>query len=117
MLCRAVGLDQANVEIEGAFCDRCAVIDGKRQRIARSLRVIDQRPQDRGRGCAAERADKRPVILAGLPLPAAVAGAHPRGVVEKVRRPGQHEILRKGAGRVSWLSRVNSMTRGVMVFR
>ena len=65
VLRRAVGLDQANVEIEGALRDRRAVIDGERQRIAGSLRMIDQRPQDGGGGGAAERADKSPVILAG----------------------------------------------------
>src|SRR4030081_1416474 len=52
--------------------------------------MIDQRPQDGGGGGAAERADKRPVIVAGPPLPAAVAGGHPRGLVEQMRRLGQH---------------------------
>ena len=46
----------------GPSRDRRAEIHGQRQRIARALRMIDQRPQDgRGRG-AAERADKGPVI-------------------------------------------------------
>src|SRR5215213_4850007 len=55
--------------------------------------MIDQRAQDGGRGSAAERTDERPVIIAGLPLPAAVTGAHPRGVVEKVLGPCKHENL------------------------
>jgi hypothetical protein len=94
MLRRPVGLDQANVEIERALRDRRAKIDGQRQRIARSLRMIDQRPQNGGGGGAAERADEGPVIVAGLPLPAAVTGGHPRGFVEKVRSLGQHESPR-----------------------
>src|SRR5260370_20462942 len=52
--------------------------------------MIDQRPQDRGGRGAAERADEGPVIGAGPPLPAAVAGGHPRGVVEQVRSLGEH---------------------------
>jgi hypothetical protein len=84
VLRRPVGLDQANVEIEGALHDRRAKIDGQRQRIAGPLRVIDQRPQNGGGGRSAERADEGPVIVAGLPSPAAVTGGNPRGVVEKV---------------------------------
>src|SRR5688500_2664537 len=60
--------------------------------------MIDQRPQDGGGGGAAERADKRPVIVAGAALPAAVAGSHSCGVVEKVRGLGQHESPRNGIG-------------------
>jgi len=52
--------------------------------------VIDQRPQDGGGGGAAEWADKGPVILAGLALPAAIAGGDLRGIVEKVRGLGEH---------------------------
>ena len=85
MLRRAVGLDQTYVEIEGALRDRRAEIDRQRQRIAGPLRMIDQRPQDGGGGGAAERADKGPVILAGLALPAAIAGGDLRGIVEKMR--------------------------------
>ena len=93
MLARAVGLDQAHVEIEGAFGDRRAEIYGQRQRIARALRMVDQRAQDGRRRAAAERADKGPVVGAGPPLPAAIAGGDPRGVVEKMRGLGQHGIL------------------------
>src|SRR3977135_1015674 len=92
MLRRAVGLDQANVEIKPAFRNRRAKIDGEREWVAGSLRMIDQRPQDRGRRGAAERADKGPVVVAGPSLPAAVAGGHTRSVVEKVLGPGQHEV-------------------------
>src|SRR5450756_723111 len=46
--------------------------------------MIDQRPQHRGGGGAAERADECPVILAGASLPTAVAGGHPRRLVEQV---------------------------------
>ena len=74
MLGRPVGFDQADIEIEGALRDRRAKIDGKGQRIAGPLRMVDQRPQDRGGGRPAERADKSPVIVAGPPLPAAVTG-------------------------------------------
>src|ERR1700722_9514633 len=56
--------------------------------------MVDQRPQDGGGGDPAERGDKRPGILAGLPLPAAVAGAHPGGVVEQVRSFCQHQSPR-----------------------
>ena len=86
---RAVGFDQADVEIERPLRDRRAIIDGERQRIARALRMIDQRPQDGRRRHAAERADKGPVIIAGLPLPAAVAGGNARGVVEQMRGLGR----------------------------
>ena len=85
MLRRAVGLDQADVEIERPLRDRRAKIDGERQRIAGALRMLDQRPQDGRGGGAAERADKGPVVLAGMALPAAVAGGDLRGVVEKMR--------------------------------
>jgi hypothetical protein len=74
MLARTVGLDQANVEIESAFGHRRAEIHGQRQRIAGPLRMVDQRAQDGGGRAAAERADKGPVIRAGLALPAAIAG-------------------------------------------
>src|SRR5258707_12661925 len=84
MLGRAVGLDQADVEIEGARRDRRAIIDGERKRVAGSLRMIDQRPQDGGGGGAAKRADESPVVLAGFPLPAAVAGGGLGGVVEQI---------------------------------
>ena len=84
------GGDQANVEIEIALRDRRAKIDGERKRIAGALRMIDQRPQDGGGGSTAERADERPVIVAGPPLPAAVAGGHPGGVVEQMLGPGKH---------------------------
>src|SRR5580704_3417575 len=98
MLRRPVGLDQANVEIERAFGDRRAIIDSQRQRIARSLRMLDQRPQDGGGGDAAERADERPVVLAGLPLPAAVAGGDPRGLVEQMPGSGEHRGSRNAIG-------------------
>src|ERR1700730_14302474 len=94
MLCRAVGLDQANVEVESALRDRRAEIDGERQRIAGPLRVVDQRAQDGGGGDAAERADESPVIIAGPPLIAAVTGNHPRGLVEQMLGAGKHDILR-----------------------
>src|SRR3984957_5888299 len=94
MLRRPVGLDQADVEIESALRDRRAKIDGQRQRVAGALRMIDQRPQDRGGGGAAERADERPVIVAGAALPAAVTGGDVRGLVEKVPGPGKHEFSR-----------------------
>src|SRR5882724_4361269 len=90
MLRRPVGLDQANIEVEGALRDRRAKIDRKRQRIAGPLRLIDRRPQDSGGRRPAERADEGPVIVAGLPAPAAVAGGDPRGIVEKVWGLGQH---------------------------
>ena len=73
--------------------DRRAEIHGQRQRIARPLRMVDQRPQDGGGRAAAERADKGPVVRAGLALPAAIAGGDLRGVVEKMRGFGQHETL------------------------
>jgi hypothetical protein len=94
MLRRSVGLDQTHVEIEIALCDRRAKIDGQRQWIAGSLRMINQRPQDRRRRGAAERADKRPVVIAGPSLPAAVAGGDPCGLVEQMWRPGMHESSR-----------------------
>jgi hypothetical protein len=84
MLRRSVGLDQTHVEIEIALRDRRAKIDGQRQRIAGSLRMIDQCPQDRRRRDAPERADKGPVVVAGPSLPAAIAGSDPRGFVEQV---------------------------------
>ena len=46
--------------------------------------MLDQRPQHGGGGGAAERADEGPVIVAGLALPAAVAGGDPRGLVEQM---------------------------------
>src|SRR5450759_2434598 len=52
--------------------------------------MVDQRPQDGGGGSSAERTDESPVIVAGPPLPAAVAGGHPRGLVEKVWDLRQH---------------------------
>src|SRR5271168_297224 len=110
MLCRAVGLDQANVEVEGPLRDRRAEIDGERERIAGALRVVDQRPQDGGGGDAAERADERPVILAGSPLVAAVTGNHPRRLVEQMLGAGRHEILR-WFGAVSWPSGRHSTAR------
>jgi hypothetical protein len=58
MLRGAVGLDQADIEIELAFRDRRAVIHRQRQRIAGSLRMLDQCAQDGRGGAAAERADK-----------------------------------------------------------
>jgi len=84
MLRRPVGFDQADIEIESALRDRRAEVDGKGQRIAGPLRMVDQRPQDGGGGRATERADKSPVIVAGPPLPAAVTGGNPRRVVEQV---------------------------------
>ena len=93
MLARAVGLDQAHVEIEATFRHRRAEIYGQRQRIARAFRMVDQRAQD-GRGrAAAERADKGPVVRAGLALPATVAGGNFRGVVKTMRGFGEHEFL------------------------
>jgi len=92
VLRRAVGLDQANVKIERAFRDRCAEIDGQRQRIAGTLRMVDQRPQDGRSRRTTERTDKGPVVLAGLALPAAVAGGDLGGVVEQVRCFCEHEI-------------------------
>src|SRR5882757_9107100 len=53
--------------------------------------MVDQRAQDGGGRAAAERADKGPVIRAGLALPAAIAGGDPRGVVEKMRGFCQHD--------------------------
>jgi hypothetical protein len=90
VLRRPVSLDQANVEIESALRDRRAKVDGEGERIAGTLRMIDQRPQDRGGRGSAEWADESPVILAGPPLPAAVTGGYPRGAVEKVLGPGKH---------------------------
>ena len=84
MLRRPVGFDQADIEIESAVRDRRAEVDGKGQRIAGPLRVVDQRPQDRGSRRSTERADKSPVIVAGPRLPAAVTGGNPRRVVEQV---------------------------------
>src|SRR5437667_11833979 len=52
--------------------------------------MVDQRTQH-GRGRrTAERADKGPVVVAGMSLPAAVARRDSCGVVEKMRRPGEH---------------------------
>src|ERR1700738_343466 len=92
VLRRPVSLDQADAEIERTLRDRRAEIDGQRKRIAGTLRMIDQRPQDGGGRRSAEWADESPVIVAGASGPAAVAGGHPRGVVEQVRGPGEHEI-------------------------
>src|SRR6266403_1540904 len=64
--------------------DPRAKVDGQRDRIAGPLRVIDQRPQDGGGRRSAERAEEGPVIIAGLPAPAAVTGGNPCGIVEKV---------------------------------
>jgi hypothetical protein len=93
VLAGAVGLHQPHVEIEGALRDRSAVIDGHRGRIACALRMIHHRAQDRRSRAAAERADKRRVIVARVSLPAAVAGRDFRCVVEQMRRPGEHEDL------------------------
>ena len=105
MLARAVGLDQADVEIERPLRDRRAVVDGERQRIARALGMIDQRPQNGRRRRAAERADKGPVIIAGPPLPAAVAGGNGSGVVEQMRCLGEHEGIRQTFTAVPFQSR------------
>src|SRR6185437_621248 len=91
MLRRAVGLDETDIEIEFASRDRRAEIDGQRQRIAGPLRMLDQRAQDRGRGRAAELADKGVVILAALALPGGVTGNDPGCVVENMWGFGQHE--------------------------
>src|SRR5258708_1692186 len=64
------------------------------RRIAGPLWVIDQRPQDGRGGRSAERADEGPVIVAGLPSPAAVTGGNPRGIVEKVLGFGKHRLFR-----------------------
>jgi len=93
MLARPVGLDQAQIEIECAFRDRRAEIDGERERIAGPLRMLHQRAQDGRRREAAERADKGPVIRAGAPLPAAVAGGDAGSVVEEVRGFAVHCVL------------------------
>src|ERR1700692_2214631 len=91
--------------------------------------MIDQRPQDRGGSGSAEGTDECPVVLAGLPLPAAVTGGDAGGIVEQVRSLGQHESPRSVtcaspviatlllSRAVSRLPRVNSMTWGVMVVR
>src|SRR5580692_837412 len=92
MLRRPVGFDQANVEIETALCDWRAEVDGEGKRIAGTLRMIDQRAQDRGGGYPAERADKRPVIVAGPSLPATVAGGDAGGFVEKMRSSGRQRV-------------------------
>src|SRR5581483_457940 len=92
MLARSVGLDQAEVEIERAFSNRRAEIDGERERIARALRMLHQRAQDRRSREAAERADEGPVIGAGASLPAAVTGGDPRGVVEEMRGFAVHSV-------------------------
>src|SRR6185312_16264803 len=94
MLGRAVGLDQADVKVEIAFGDRCAIVDGERQRVARALRVLDQRPQNGGGREAAERADEGPVVGAGASTPAAVAGGDAGRVVKEVWGFGEHAILR-----------------------
>src|ERR1700722_18567364 len=78
--------------------------------------MIDQRPQHGGGGDPAERADESPVLQAGLPPPAAVAGGDPRGVVEKMRGLGQHEILAILPRSIT-AARTNSMTREAMVVR
>jgi len=84
VLRRAVGLDQPDVEVERAFRDRRAVIHGHRQRIAGAFGMLDQRPQNGGGGDAAERPDKGPVVIAGLALPAAVAGGDAGGLVAEM---------------------------------
>src|SRR3979411_1319054 len=70
--------------------------------------MIDQRPQDGGGGGSAERADEGPVIVAGLPLPAAVAGANPRGVVEKMRSFAKHQNSRNASGASPVIARSGS---------
>jgi hypothetical protein len=92
MLGRSVSPDQANVEIEAALRDGRAEVDGEGERIAGTLGVIDQRTQDSCSGYAAERADKGPIIVAGPPLPATVAGGDPGSFVEKVRAPGRQRV-------------------------
>jgi hypothetical protein len=84
MLARAIGLDQAQVEIEFALHDRRAIVDRDRERIAGGLRMLHQRAQDGRCREAAEGADKGPVVRAGASLPATIAGRDPRGVVEEV---------------------------------
>jgi hypothetical protein len=100
VLRRPVGLDQANIDIEGALRDRRAKIHGQRQRFAGPLRVIDQCPQDGGGGCSAEWADEGPVIVTGLSSPAAVTGSNPCGVVEKVLGFCKHRLFRIPSFRV-----------------
>ena len=57
--------------------------------------MVDQRAQDGRRGRAAERTDKGPVVVTGVPLPAAVAGGDAGGVVEWVRKLGVHCLIRR----------------------
>jgi hypothetical protein len=83
VLRRAVGLDQTHVQFEGAFRDRRAKIDGESERIAGTLRMLDNRPQYRCRGDAAERTDESPVIRAGTAGPTAIARGHSRSVIER----------------------------------
>src|SRR6202158_4221712 len=78
--------------------------------------MIDQRPQDRGGGGAAERADEGPVIVAGPTLPAAVLGGHPRGVVEQERSLGKH-MIPPIVPRHIMAAPANSMRSEVMVLR
>jgi hypothetical protein len=84
MLAGAVGLDQAQVEIEFALHDRRAIVDGDGERIAGGSRMLHQRAQDGRCREAAEGADKGPVVRAGASLPATIAGGDAGGVVEEV---------------------------------
>src|SRR5882672_5633850 len=84
--------------------------------------MVDQRPQDGGGGGAAEQADKGPVILAGLALPAAVAGGNLRGVVEQMRCFGEHEDSLNPFTRLSFARSITTIrsdttTSQVMDFR
>src|SRR5690349_1105401 len=85
MLARAVGFHQPHVEIERTLRDRRAVVDGHRQGIAGPPRMLDQRAQNGCGGYAAEWSDEGPIVVAGVALPATVAGRNARGVVEGVR--------------------------------
>ena len=110
MLRRPVGFDETNVKIERTLRNRRAKVDGQRNGISGTLRVIDQRAQDRGGRGSAERADESPVIVAGPSLPNAVARGNPRSIIEKVLRPCQHQIFlvlgerTKFGAPSSWLS-------------
>src|SRR3954462_1157136 len=55
--------------------------------------MIGHRAQDGGGRNASEWTDEGPVIVAGLPLPAAVTGAHPRRLVKEVLGPGKHRMI------------------------
>ena len=64
MLCRARRANKAGVQLIVAASHWRTKIGRQRQRIAGAFGMIEDRPQHRRRGDAAERTDERPVVIA-----------------------------------------------------